>query len=516
MKLNAKYTVAGKPLLGTYAASSMEDLALVKEAAMNVVIGGRELLNPETPEGRFLLDNGIKVLLHLTHHIYGMPRLGDRIDAIQTEIPLFNPSKRVLPSPGTVQVEEELIRYESFEEGMLRGCARGFGATKPSSHHGGIFLFLPEECAREIKEVKDSPNLLGYYVLDDSPGDALSALKAMYATIRYIEGGDEHHVVCAGYGDEGSLCNFAPGVCDMMLIYWYPVAEWGYDRLSISQQVQWMLTTARSRVPGIPFAGVYQAFWGDGAARPTAQQLREQAEDFVREGASGLVAFACRIPDPWGGWADAPDLRDELRRIHGEILSTGGLGLTPEPVEMAMQRIQPAGFWESPKRIPGLVPAYYIVGPFDDPEEGALRTVCPPDEGIDLEASYRGKHGPVRWVRRTTQSGCVGLGDMFGDQRLTAKAIAYATCDVETPEEREALVRLGSDDDVLVRLNDKEVWRHEGVRGLKRDQDTFPVTLPGGKSTFLLKVCNRKGMWGFVMRFTEPDGTPMEGLSFSP
>jgi hypothetical protein len=261
---------------------------------------------------------------------------------------------------------------------------------------------------------------------------------------------------------------------------------------------------------------VYQAFGGDGAKCPTGHQLREQVEDFVREGASGLVAFAGTLGGSMGGWTSSPALQDEITSIHREIVDTGGLEVAPEPEEMSRSRVQPVGFWERPRAIPGVIPAWHIIGPFDDPGEGHLSTKLPPEDRVDLEAVHQGKHGPVRWLRRTTQAGSVGLGEIMGDQRLTSNSIAYATCTVQSREDREAVLSLGSDDDIMVWLDGDEVWAHEGTRGIERDVDRVPVVLPEGRSSLLVKVCNRAGMWGFFARFTDRDGSALEGLEFSP
>lgn len=77
-------------------------------------------------------------------------------------------------------------------------------------------------------------------------------------------------------------------------------------------------------------------------------------------------------------------------------------------------------------------------------------------------------------------------------------------------------MRFGSDDDAVVWLNGKELWRHEGARGIQRDEDLIDVVLPTGESKILLKVYNRAGMWAFFMRFTDPNGAPLKGLRFSP
>ena len=88
MKLHSKPRINGKPLLGTYAVRSLEDLELVRDVGMNVVIGTHEMLDTETPAGEFCHENGIGVLHHLTRHIYGMPTIGDTINPRQTDIPL--------------------------------------------------------------------------------------------------------------------------------------------------------------------------------------------------------------------------------------------------------------------------------------------------------------------------------------------------------------------------------------------------------------------------------------------
>lgn len=279
-----------------------------------------------------------------------------------------------------------------------------------------------------------------------------------------------------------------------------------------------MLTAARARVPGIPFIGIYQAFWGEGAGAtpPTAQHVREQMEDFVREGASGLVAFAGRVGGTLTGWADSTSMQEAMKECHEEILSTGGLRVSPQPEQMARERIQPVGFWESPKDVPGVVPTWYVIGPYDDPEKAILEAVYPPEREVDLNASYAGKGGPVHWIKRASQAGVVGLVELYGAQNYTANTVAYATCTVLSLREHDAIMKVGSDDDIVIWLDDIEVWRHEGMRGLTRDEDSVPVVLGTGATRILVKVYNRTGMWGFSMRLTDRQGLPLARVQFFP
>ena len=122
-------------------------------------------------------------MYYLTHYIYSTPRLHSLIGPIDTTIPVFT-VKNGTPESGIIQIEDKLIHYDGRTHTSLPNCERGFNGTTPASHHEGQFLFYPEECAEEIERVRESPNLWGYYVLDDSPGDVLSALRGLYRTVK--------------------------------------------------------------------------------------------------------------------------------------------------------------------------------------------------------------------------------------------------------------------------------------------------------------------------------------------
>lgn len=515
-----RWKVNGGPVLGTYASGqdALDDLRRMREIVMNVVIGHESALDPATPEGKFCTENGIKVMAHMTRHIYHGVRLREPITAAQTTIPLFFGGRRPDQESNVIQLDEELIRYGEITDSGLIDCQRGFGGSEPAEHREGTILFWPRACALDVERVKNSPNLFGYYVLDDSPGDALSALRAMYRTIQNADPGGEHPV-CAGFGDAGSLSNFDRLVCDLMLVYWYPVGKTRYHRESTSLELQHILTTARKRVPAIPFIGVYQAFDGapadTGQGVPTPGQLREQLEDFVREGASGLIAYHARggsLP----GWADLPDLASTLGAANDEILSTGGLLVRPESDSMKRQRFQPEGFWQHPQSRPGVVPAWYVAGPFEVMDGKMLDAVFPPDRGIDIDAEFEIKFGKGKWRIRETTCGVLGLSNIFGDQASVRNCLAYAFCDVESPEMQTVQMRIGSDDDAVICVNGEEVYRFEGARGITYDDDVIEVTLPEGRSRINLKIHNRAGLWGFVMRFTDAEGKPLDNLRFSP
>jgi hypothetical protein len=520
------YLVDGSPVRGTYGAHAIEDLKAVRDAGMNLTIGGANLLDTSTAVGAFCRDNRIRVMYHLTSHIYGKPLLKRDIPAGTKTIPIDSwPAS--LPDSGVVQIDSERIRYFGHTDTTLIGCQRGVEGTEASSHLKRTILFWPEAAAREISEVKDSPNLWGYYVLDDSPGDALSALRALYGEIKRV---DTDHPVWAGFGGLSVMHNFGIGMCDGVLLYRYPFFEDEYDRNYISLSVQHVMAEVRRKVPGMPFIGVYQGFWGIPSWTTrvlSPAQIKVQMEDFVREGVSGLIAF-CAMRKTHGsgfdGWNTQPSLVQAIREVHDEISSTGAMRISDEPDTMKHARVQPRGFWMDPDRMPGVVQAWHVIGPFDDEANDTLSARFAPEDSVDLSGVYPGKFGDARWVGLPYHR----MLDLV--QHVDGRAyppshessirmqhtIAYATCTVSSDRERTAQMRVGSDDDVVVWFDGREVWRHEGSRGFTRDNDIVPVTIPRGRTRILVKVCNRIGNFALFIRFMDNAGRALDGLVFEP
>lgn len=520
MKLPVQHRVDGRPLLGSYNVDDVNGIARMAAMGMNLVLGGEEHLDPAKPLGSACAEHNVRVLYHLTQHIYGKPRLAARVTPSQTTIPLYTEGAGAFPKQGTIQLDDEVIVYEDSTENTLLRCHRGSAGTKPAAHRVGTILFWPDQAAAEIGRVRSSPNLWGYYVLDDSPGDALSALTALYRIAKRLDPG---RVVAAGYGSAGSLCNFGPGVCDLMLVYWYPVfASGNYDPLLTSHQVQWMMAEARRIVPGIPFAGVYQTFDAAferpenlGKGLPTPEQLRKQMEDFVREGACGLIAYLGGVPI-LPGWETRPALQRVIQETNAEIRAKGGLLLPPEPPDMAAARTFPMGFWSRASSIPGIPPAWHVILPFGPTGAAGLDAQYPPDREIRLDAEYPSDQLSIGWIVRRTIGGVIGLGEIAAMASATREAMAYATCEVISPAEQKALLACGSDDDMIVRLNGEEIVRRVYAGGLKRDAERWEITLRQGVNRLFVKVHNRAGMWGFQVRLLSKDGQPLRGLRFSP
>jgi hypothetical protein len=89
---------------------------------------------------------------------------------------------------------------------------------------------------------------------------------------------------------------------------------------------------------------------------------------------------------------------------------------------------------------------------------------------------------------------------------------------VHAPENREALLFVGSDDGVRVWINGVLVHSNKAFRPALPDDDAVRITLRKGPNFLLLKVAQDIGGWGFNARIADAAGEAIDGIvgSFSP
>ncbi|MCR4409595.1 MAG: DUF2961 domain-containing protein [Candidatus Saccharicenans sp.] len=148
---------------------------------------------------------------------------------------------------------------------------------------------------------------------------------------------------------------------------------------------------------------------------------------------------------------------------------------------------------------------WYLIGPFDAPDMNNLTTVYPPEQDIKLNRSYQGKGGlPVAWKQvKAPASGYVALSQLV---QPNEQAIAYGLTYLYSPEDREVVLLLGSDDGVRLWVNDNLVHTNPSYRGAYPDQDRVKVRLQAGWNKVLIKVLQGAGGWGYYLRIPDPKG----------
>jgi hypothetical protein len=161
----------------------------------------------------------------------------------------------------------------------------------------------------------------------------------------------------------------------------------------------------------------------------------------------------------------------------------------------------------------GFVRQWYLLGPFDNTGGEGFGVAYPPEKGVELTSTCKGKKDEkVAWVGHTTSDrhGAVDLNKGLGKH---TGAAAYAFAVIESPARRTVQLRAGSDNALKVFLNGKEVFsREEYHHGMLVDQYVCTVRLEAGRNELLVKVCQNEQTedwaqkWIFQIRICDAAG----------
>ncbi len=160
----------------------------------------------------------------------------------------------------------------------------------------------------------------------------------------------------------------------------------------------------------------------------------------------------------------------------------------------------------------GFIVRWKLIGPFDNTGANGYHTVYPPEREIDPAASYRGKHGVVRWIDYETgdEYGRVDLNKGLGEEKDVA---GYAMARFVSGRRREAELRVTSDNAVKLWLNGTLIDAHDVYHsGSQPDQYVSRAVLQPGRNVILVKVCQNDQTqdwargWSFQLRVCDSTG----------
>jgi hypothetical protein len=171
----------------------------------------------------------------------------------------------------------------------------------------------------------------------------------------------------------------------------------------------------------------------------------------------------------------------------------------------------------------GFIRAWHLVTPFDNPDESGFKTVYPPENGVDLKETYKGKNGDAaKWAQTATDDpyGVVDLNKVLGKKKAT---VTYAYAIIDSPAERPVHVRAGTMNAVKIFLNGKELFgRDEYHHGMNLDYHIGRGTLKAGRNEILLKICQNDQKeewaqdWMFQARLCDTVGAAVPFTLVSP
>jgi hypothetical protein len=169
----------------------------------------------------------------------------------------------------------------------------------------------------------------------------------------------------------------------------------------------------------------------------------------------------------------------------------------------------------------GFLMDWQVIGPFDNKGRAGFETIFPPEQFIDLAASYPGKEikpgqdPVVRWQPWTSNSE-FGVVDFNKPLGMLKEVTGYASTTYHSAAARPAELRIGCKNAWKLWLNGKPVFgRDEYHRGMKIDQYRFPVQLQAGPNVILVKLCQNEQtetwtvQWEFQLRVCDASGTAL-------
>lgn len=137
------------------------------------------------------------------------------------------------------------------------------------------------------------------------------------------------------------------------------------------------------------------------------------------------------------------------------------------------------------------------------PDEGNLR----PRAGSKMTVGDK----DLAWKAHACESHLLDFNSLLGAE--TEDSVAYAVTYVVAPEDlKDVVMKTGSDDQMKVYLNGKEVFKFAEPRPADKDQDSTTVSLRKGVNVLVIKVVNEKMDWSACVRFTDKDGKPVPKL----
>jgi hypothetical protein len=163
---------------------------------------------------------------------------------------------------------------------------------------------------------------------------------------------------------------------------------------------------------------------------------------------------------------------------------------------------------DHPLRLSGsLIRDWRVAGCFPATTMEALAQRQAPEPGIVHITPPLTKAGtPLAWHNRTTNdSGFLDLTPICDEP---TDAIAYATCTLFSPDEREVRFAIGTDDGSRLWVNGDLVFDDPEYHSATRDAKTFTATLTPGDNIILCKVLNGTNDFGLYLRVMDDEVKP--------
>ena len=150
---------------------------------------------------------------------------------------------------------------------------------------------------------------------------------------------------------------------------------------------------------------------------------------------------------------------------------------------------------------------WHVVGQWMNDEGNLLDTSYPPEDAVDLDATYAVRSGERGWEFHRTRHpyGIVDFTRIFApeDSEFT---VAYAYTTVGSRCDADARLDIMCDDDIVIWLNEEIMFAGGAITG--NFDIHVDAKLVEGKNVFLVKAFNKPHAFEFSVRIVDEDGRP--------
>ena len=144
---------------------------------------------------------------------------------------------------------------------------------------------------------------------------------------------------------------------------------------------------------------------------------------------------------------------------------------------------------------------WYVAGPFAG-TNAAL--TFDPTKPVDVNTPLNGPDGKPRPWKQAPFSGGEGKVDLFNFVSRDNNLTAFGVAEVVSPSRRKAQLLIGSDDNINIWLNGRQVFEFGGSRGFTAGSDKVEVELVEGVNRLVIRCGTGSGEWGFGVSVSPP------------
>jgi hypothetical protein len=168
----------------------------------------------------------------------------------------------------------------------------------------------------------------------------------------------------------------------------------------------------------------------------------------------------------------------------------------------------------------GYLSTWLVLAPISIPEgqdgaQAAAKEQIKEESGLkpkkDDKIEVDGKE--LTWKEAEAKEGVLDFNAVVGQE--TENSVAYAVTTIIVDEDKsDVMFKVGSDDQVRIFLNGKQIHANDEGRPHEKEEDVIAgLTLKKGRNILVMKVVNEPGDWEASVRVVDKDGAPIKGLT---